>query len=187
MEIYLVRHTTPKIEKGICYGQTDLEIDETHWHDEFKTIQQKLPSDPDEIFSSPLNRCKVLAEQLGSTVHYDDRLKEMNFGDWENKKWDEIPLNELQPWMDDFVDSPTKNGENFFKLHERTTHFIEDLLEIKIEKTIIITHAGNIRSFISYILDLPLENAFRIHLNYGYIVHLRIDKNKSLGKLISIS
>ena len=26
MEIYLIRHTTPKIEKGICYGQADLNV-----------------------------------------------------------------------------------------------------------------------------------------------------------------
>ena len=26
MEIYLVRHTTPNIKKGICYGQTDIDI-----------------------------------------------------------------------------------------------------------------------------------------------------------------
>ena len=29
MEIFLIRHTTPKIEKGICYGQTDLDITTT--------------------------------------------------------------------------------------------------------------------------------------------------------------
>lgn len=29
MKIYLIRHTTPHIEKGICYGQTDLDVAET--------------------------------------------------------------------------------------------------------------------------------------------------------------
>jgi len=28
-EIYLIRHTTPKVEKGICYGQTDLNLADT--------------------------------------------------------------------------------------------------------------------------------------------------------------
>lgn len=26
MDIYLIRHTTPAIAKGICYGQTDLDV-----------------------------------------------------------------------------------------------------------------------------------------------------------------
>jgi len=29
MEIYLIRHTTPDVAKGICYGQTDLDVANT--------------------------------------------------------------------------------------------------------------------------------------------------------------
>ena len=29
MEIYLVRHTTPDVAKGICYGQADIDVTAT--------------------------------------------------------------------------------------------------------------------------------------------------------------
>ena len=43
MEIYLIRHTTPLIEKGICYGQTDLDITES-FEEEVSMIHPHLPS-----------------------------------------------------------------------------------------------------------------------------------------------
>ena len=44
MDIYLVRHTTPKIDKGICYGQSDLELADSY-PEEFKAILDVVPED----------------------------------------------------------------------------------------------------------------------------------------------
>ena len=41
MEIYLVRHTTPAIEKGVCYGQTDLNVAET-FEEEVELVLKNL-------------------------------------------------------------------------------------------------------------------------------------------------
>lgn len=187
MEIYLIRHTTPKVQKGICYGQTDLEIENLKFQEELEFIQSKLPSDIDAFYSSPLKRCKTLGDHFSPKINLDDRLMEMNFGEWENRNWSQIPIRELQPWMDDFVNVPTKNGENFIDLHQRNCDFIDELLELNFSKTAIFTHAGNIRCFISFALDLPLKNAFRIQLQYASIVHLRIEKDKNFCQVFSIS
>ena len=42
-----------------------------------------------------------------------DRLMEMNFGDWEMKNWNDIPPEQLNPWMEDFVNIRASNGESF--------------------------------------------------------------------------
>ena len=42
MEIYLIRHTKPKVGKGICYGQTDLEIDETSFEQELNLDRKSV-------------------------------------------------------------------------------------------------------------------------------------------------
>ena len=42
MDIYLVRHTTPKIDKGICYVQSDLVLVDSY-PEEFKTIKDTIP------------------------------------------------------------------------------------------------------------------------------------------------
>lgn len=186
MEVYLIRHTTPDTIKGICYGQTDLDIEKALFMEELKIIQSKLPNDIEQFYSSPLKRCKILTQNLANDYKTDTRLMELNFGLWEHKSWNAIKPAELNHWMADFVNAYPPEGENYQELHKRTTQFIETVLKTHHSKIAIVTHAGNIRSIISHILDLPLENSFRIHLNYGAIVHLQLENDKFMNKLISI-
>ncbi|RYF97545.1 MAG: alpha-ribazole phosphatase [Chitinophagaceae bacterium] len=127
MEIYLIRHTTPDVAKGICYGQTDLDIDKDLFEEELKIIQNKLPNDISKVYSSPLRRCTVLAQHLFSNFETDDRLMELNFGKWENKNWNDLDQTELNHWMADFVNVPASNGENYTQLYERNIQFIKQL------------------------------------------------------------
>lgn len=186
MEVFLIRHGSLAIDKGICYGQSDIGVDKEKFEAETKAVQELLPDDIEQAYSSPLSRCTDLASALFQNFEIDERLMELNFGDWENKKWDEIPSSDLEPWMNDFVQCQVPNGESYEYLFNRNKDFLESLLETSHKKAALVTHAGNIRSILSYILDLPLENSFRIHLNYTAVVHIQLKKDKNLCKLISI-
>ncbi|MEM9987685.1 MAG: alpha-ribazole phosphatase [Bacteroidota bacterium] len=172
MEIYLIRHTVPKIAKGICYGQTDIELDETRFEEQVRTILHKLPPNLDRVYSSPLARCRRLAQRLPGPVEVDPRLMELDFGRWENKKWEEIDPETLGAWMEDFVRAKAGKGESYLDLHDRTVAFIEALsAKARQDQCLaIVTHAGNIRSFVSYLLGLPLENSFRLQVEHGAVV-----------------
>ncbi|MEM6262471.1 MAG: alpha-ribazole phosphatase [Bacteroidota bacterium] len=177
MEVYLVRHTTPKIDKGICYGQTDLEPDQDLFEQELRKIRHQLPQDIEQVYSSPLVRCEQLAQQLSDEVSLDPRLMELDFGHWEHKRWSEIEASELSSWMEDFVNVQAGKGESYLDLHNRTCAFVKDLMVSGHQKVVVVTHAGNMRSFISYVLALPLENSFRIQLTYGTVVRITLGKN----------
>ena len=183
MEIYLIRHTTPKIGKGICYGQTDLEVEITFFEKELQAIQQKLPDTFDQVYTSPLMRCQQLAKRLDDRPVLDERLMELNFGDWENKSWGDINQTELNAWMQDFVHTKASNGESYLDLHQRTLDFIDMLSNEHKDRIAIVTHAGNIRSFVSYVLDLPLENSFRIQLKYGSVVRVALGQSAQFHQL----
>ncbi len=186
MQVYLLRHTTPAIEKGICYGQLNIPVNKNLFAGELAAIQSKLDKPFEKVYTSPLIRCVQLAKNLTTTYIEDDDLKELNFGDWENKNWDAIPQEPLNEWMDDFVNIAPPGGESFKNLHERSIRFSKKLLGTNIESAAIITHAGNIRSFISMAIGLPLANAFRIEINYGAMVLLSLNSNESLNRLIAI-
>ncbi len=186
MEVYLIRHTTPRIVKGICYGQSDIEVDETTFDQEFAFVAENIPKDIDKYFSSPLQRCTRLANKLCRDFTIDERLLELNFGDWEMKKWNEIDQSQLNAWMQDFVNIKTPNGETYRDLYLRTRDFISDISKSGFQKIAIITHAGNLRSFISLILSLPLENSFRIRLDYASVVSGVIGGTDASHQLISI-
>jgi alpha-ribazole phosphatase len=181
--IYLIRHTTPEIESGICYGQTDIPLNENTFEQEFQLIRTKIPDTIERVYTSPLERCKRLAERLSPEYREDSLLMEMNFGEWENRKWDGIDADDLYSWTQDFVNISVPKGESYRMLHERTVRFIENILTTNDKAVAIVTHAGNIRSFISWTLDLPLENSFRILLNYGAVITMEIEKDKSYNKI----
>lgn len=186
MQVYLVRHTSPEIAKGICYGQSDIAINTTLFEAEYEKIQEALPKDIDCIYSSPLQRCKVLSDRLSTVVSLQEDLMELNFGDWEMQKWMDLESDEFNAWMNDFVNLSAKNGESYLDLHSRTLRFLDFLMAQDHKKVVLVCHAGNIRSILSYLLDLPLNQSFRFSLNYGAIVHIELFKDKNFNKLISI-
>ena len=142
MEVYLIRHTNPAIEKGICYGQTDLPAEEHLFEKEFVAILKKLPKQFDKVYSSPLQRCSKLAAKLSNNPVFDNRLMELNFGDWENKSWDKIDLMLLSVWMQDFVNEKAGGAESYAELHQRIVSFMKELQTIEYKIVVIIIHAG---------------------------------------------
>jgi len=183
MEVYLIRHTTPAIAKGICYGQSDILLNMDLFDKECQLIRSKIPSQLDSVYSSPLSRCLHVAQTLSPDVIQDDLLLEMNFGEWEMQPWEEIAPEPLNNWMADFVHEYVPGGENYIALHQRTTQFINKLLEQKSQNVGVVTHAGNIRSLISIALNLPLENSFRLNLSYGSVIHLSIASDQQLNQI----
>jgi alpha-ribazole phosphatase len=184
MEIYLIRHTTPKIGKGICYGQSDIPLEET-FDAEKNALLAGLPEQLDAVYSSPLSRCYQLAELIQGTqrITSDKRLLEMNFGDWEMKKWDLINEEELNPWMKDFVEVRVPGGENFVDLQKRVHDFTIELIEKKLEKVAIVTHAGVIRCFVTFVVEMPLKNAFKISIDYASITKIHLHDDSCFQKL----
>lgn len=170
MEIYLVRHTTPNIDKGICYGQSDIGITNS-FHTEVKKIHQQIPlHEISKVYSSPLQRCKLLAKTFNTEILFDDRLKELNFGDWELQPWDAIHSRELNPWMKDFVNVKVPNGESYVELQQRILDFYTTLDVSLSEKVVIISHAGPIRALLSYIKKTDLKDSFNIKVDYGQVI-----------------
>jgi alpha-ribazole phosphatase len=184
MEVYLIRHTTPQIEKGICYGQSDIPLTEL-FKNESEKLLLNLPQDIDVVYSSPLSRCRKLAELIKTKgpIIPDKRLLELNFGDWEMKKWDDIEQEELNKWMQNFVNVQVPNGESFVDLNNRVNHFIDELVKKNHKRVVIITHAGVIRSFIIRILEIPLKNAFKIPVDYSSVTKVDIGVDNCFNNL----
>jgi alpha-ribazole phosphatase len=177
MEIYLVRHTETICEKGICYGQSDVEIAEP-FDSVFENIVSQLPSET-IVFSSPLKRCLILAEYIqrntkAISFQKDERLMEMNFGDWEMKNWSDIAPEQLNPWMEDFVNISASNGESFVELHKRVGNFLSQILKEKTQPIIVVAHAGVIRSILCHHTSLPLKDAFNNKVDFGQVIKIEV-------------
>ncbi|MBM9498790.1 alpha-ribazole phosphatase [Leptospira sp. 201903071] len=182
MELFLIRHSTPNVAKGTCYGRTDLPL-VSDFQTEFEKIFSKLKDPLNRLYSSPSRRCKELAEFLSKDsngiLEFSDLLLELNFGSWEGKLWTEIPQTESEYWMNDFVNQRTPNGESYLDLSKRISVFLEAILATSPlnSKIGIVTHAGAIRSFLCKLASIPLESGFRFDLDYGSVSKISIEKN----------
>jgi alpha-ribazole phosphatase len=173
MEIYLIRHTTPNVAKGICYGQTDLDITES-FEEEVASIRPYLPDNIETVYSSPLQRCRKLAEALfpQKNIALQKDLMELNCGTWEMQVWNEIPKEEMQPWLDDFINIVVPEGESYLQMHDRVTRRFHQITQ-ELKPAVIVAHGGVLRSILAHITNTPLKESFDVFsCHYGCVVKL---------------
>jgi len=167
MEIYLIRHTSPAIEKGVCYGQTDLPLSPA-FEQEKELLFRRLPASFDVVYTSPLSRCKELSRHLPAKRHViDERLMEMNFGDWEMKCWSEVPRTQLDDWMASFVTYKVPHGESFDDVCKRAKGFWKEMTKEFVSSVAVVTHGGVIRALLTEALSMPKEKSFVFEIDYG--------------------
>lgn len=184
-EIYLIRHTTPLVEKGTCYGQADLDVTES-FLDEASLIKEHLPAHIQSVYSSPLQRCSKLAQHLfpSHNISFHNELKEINCGAWELLKWDDIPKEDVMPWMNDFVNVRIPGGESYLDLLARTTALF-NTIAAKNEHAAIVSHGGVMRSILSHLTNTPLINSFNVFkLQYGCVVKLSMKEDQFVHEVL---
>ena len=147
MPVILVRHTRPAIPEGVCYGVTDLDLAPS-FDDEAAAVLAALPR-AERLVSSPLKRCRRLAERIGAARGiapvFDERLRELDFGAWESVPWDDIPRSELDAWAADFLHARPHGGESVRMLRDRVGGAIADYRGSGASH-LVVTHAGVIKA-----------------------------------------
>lgn len=174
MEITLVRHVEPNIANGICYGQLDVLLVDNYREQHQIIIQQLEKNDFDIVYSSPLTRCILLAEAFSKEFVVDERISELNFGDWEGKAWDQINETELNFWMQNYITAPAPNGESLLDLVKRVTLFFDDLKKQNLKFVLLISHAGVIKALYNIINKVPLEEVMMLDVTYGQVVKFNL-------------
>ncbi|WP_168797950.1 histidine phosphatase family protein [Pacificoceanicola onchidii] len=144
MALTLLRHTTPQVAAGVCYGVTDLDLAES-FEQEAEAVLSELP-DVAAIVCSPLLRCRRLAERIGlhlsREVLVSTDWREMDFGVWEGQGWSDLPRAELDAWAADFHDYAGHGGESVAALHTR----VRQGLAAAPDGALIVTHMGCIKA-----------------------------------------
>jgi alpha-ribazole phosphatase len=187
--LYIVRHTLVAVGPTMCYGASDVTLAE-HWEQDFERVWAKLPHDSlqgFDLYSSPLKRCATLATYLGerapldaTTVHFDDRLKEMDFGDWEFTPWADISPSQRAHWMSNIADHAPPGGESFGEVAARADAWLAQariaLAEHKLPGALVVTHGGVIRALLANLLGCTIEQGLRLNVDYGGITAVELGK-----------
>ena len=172
------------------YGQTDLDVSESFELElegiKKKIKQQKIDFEKIKIFSSPLKRCYKLAKSISSKINVDDRLKELNLGDWEMKSKKTIPKEMVEKWENDLLGFKIPNGESNEEFLFRLGDFCKDVLILQ-QDIFIVAHAGSINGLISILTKKPFDKFIKNYwekISYGSMSLIEIQGNKTQIKFI---
>ena len=176
MEIIFIRHTSVDVPSGTCYGQTDVPLKPTFEQEAAVTLENLNAYAPfDHTYTSPLSRCTKLATYCGyANAERDSRILELNFGDWEMQRFDEIKDPRLQEWFDDYLNVSATHGESFFMQYNRVSDFLDELKTKPYQKVAVFAHGGVLICAQIYVGLLKIEDAFTSLTPYGGVVKIVI-------------
>ena len=172
MKIYLVRHgETDWNQAGLLQGQTDIALN-AQGLEQAREAAERLKEVSFEIaFCSPLIRAKRTAETIIGdrkiTLTTDERLRELNFGPWEGVDIRTIKDAASQPFTNPGSYIPPEGAESFAQLYKRSGEFVDQVLlplEGTYETVLVVAHGGVNRSILNPILNIPVDDFWRMHM-----------------------
>lgn len=175
-EFWLVRHTAPDVPPGTCYGRTDVPL-KPSFPEEAAAVRARLHNESfDEVWCSPLSRCRRLAEACGyAAPRLDDRLLEIDFGAWEGERFEAIEDPQLQKWYDDYLHVRPTGGESFAEQCSRVAAFLKERAAISPGGRILVfSHGGVLLAAGLHAGLYDPETAFSHVPSYGSILKLKI-------------
>jgi alpha-ribazole phosphatase len=172
VRVFLIRHPRPAVPAGVCYGASDLDLAGDAL-DCAARLREVLPAHL-PVFSSPLLRCRRLAEALHDAPSYDARLREMDFGAWELRSWTEIARIELDAWAAAPLAYAPPGGESVGALQARVADFLVERIACGGEDFAVVTHAGVMRICAAQLQGLDQETWFNLRFGYGELTLLDV-------------
>ncbi len=171
----LLRHGEVAAEGWAFRGRTDAPLSEKGWR-QMRRVGDALNGERlDQVGASPMQRCHAFARELSVRLGSDfitlDEMREMDFGDWENKGLEELE-DQYGALLRRFWQSPVgicpPAGESFDVFAERVVEGWKAWLDtVSGEQRLLVAHGGVIRVLLAYLLDMPMAALWRLHLPHA--------------------
>jgi broad specificity phosphatase PhoE len=182
MDLILVRHGDVDAPPGLCLGQTDVPLSASG----FGAVQQLAATwvgrAPRFLFTSDLKRAQqaasVFAARFAIEPLTDARLREVDLGEWDGKRWEEIMRSDAvrhQHWANNWVIQEAPGGESFADVIRRTGAWLSSLLGSTgdDDSVLAVAHAGSIRALLCHALGLPPARAFALNIDHAHCARMR--------------
>ena len=183
MLIDLLRHGEPV--GGRRYrGQTDDPLSELGWRQMWRAVGSAPPWQ--HIITSPLQRCRAFAEQLGTrhsiALSEDARLMEVGFGAWEGHTADELRRHDPEQWQRFFADPVTHRPAGAEAIADFAARVIsawdEAVQRHDNQHLLVVCHAGVIRVIMAHVLGAPLSAMYRIQVETATLTRICIEADR---------
>jgi broad specificity phosphatase PhoE len=128
---------------------------------------------PARVISSPLRRARETAEAIatphGLAIEIDDRLIELDYGDWDGKALREIPAESWAEWHADVEFTPP-GGESLADVTKRIASFVDDVLSDAL--VVAVSHVSPIKAAVCVALGVDERASWRMFLDLASITRV---------------
>ncbi|MFU1796269.1 alpha-ribazole phosphatase family protein [Paenibacillus azoreducens] len=191
IELVLMRHgSTLWNEQKRYLGHTDLGLSSLG-RNELVSARGKLKEMSfSSVYCSDLARCRESLKEVRSDLVmeavYDQRLREMDFGDWEGHTYEQlkdVPL--YREWLNDPQGAAPPQGESWSVFERRVDEFLQNMLQAEKQKqtldpekprmALVVAHGGVIRQIV-YTL-VPDQAFWDTRVEPGNLLVLTLERN----------
>lgn len=160
MTIWVVRHgRTEANASGLLLGRANPDLDDVG-RTQAAQIAAVIPSDA-RVISSPLNRTHQTAMAIRRDAETDERLLELDYGEFDLTPAKDIPPETWAAWRADPGFRPP-GGETFLELADRVGGLLNELAdEARESDVVVVTHVSPIKAAVAWALGVGIEISWR--------------------------
>ncbi len=138
------------------------------------------------VFTSPLLRARETARPIAAAANaelvVDDRLIELDYGEWDGKSFPDLPPDALSRWRNDPAFAPP-GGESLRAVLLRIESFCTEVLDGP--TVVAVSHVSPIKAAVSWALGAGEELGWRMFLDLASIT--RIAGSAGQGSLVGFN
>ncbi|MFT5577352.1 MAG: alpha-ribazole phosphatase [Paraglaciecola psychrophila] len=173
------------LRDDILRGRTDTALHPEGYQQMIEQAERLIAPDQShwqQLFSSPLQRCRVFAEYISTQrnipITIDNGFIEMDYGDWDGQTFTHIRATDGElfdnVWRAPQQYSPP-NGERFNDFCQRTALAWQHMLnQHRGQNILLVSHGGVIKSLLGALLQAPLVTHSNIEVPYACISRIQI-------------
>lgn len=152
------------------------------------------------LYSSDLARAVETAEpaskRLDLRLRLDERLRELDFGQWSGLTAGEIAEQFPNEWRAQPRFDPARRrggGESFYDLQARVVPALTEIThDHPGERVLIVSHGGVIRAYVAHLLGIPLNEMWHMTIDNTAITRVQpyapvFDSDSRPGKVLSLN
>ena len=171
--ISFVRHgETAHNRDGRLQGRVDLELSERGAEQVARVAARLSASGVARVVSSPLRRARqtarAIADACGAAVEVDERLVEVDYGEWDGRLLAEIRAERHAGWMTDPAFTPP-GGESLLAVTQRVAAFCQEEFARGDEHVVAVSHVSPIKAAVVWALGVDERATLRMMLGLATI------------------
>jgi broad specificity phosphatase PhoE len=172
--IAFVRHgETPPNRAGLLLGRSDAALTDKGLVQAERLAAAFSGFDVARVLTSPLRRaCDTaapVAAACGRSVEVDDRLIEIDYGEWEGRPFADLDPDVVARWRRDGGFVPP-GGESLEVVAGRVASFCDEWLGDRV--VVAVSHVSPIKAAVTWTFRVPPELAWRMRLDVASITRI---------------